>query len=729
MKILLEELEQKLFRTREGANPLPLSRILSTERLKTIQDMERRNKEVDKFFGDKGFTYVEFKNLLRPALTKETLFGIGSEAKSRVKQFAEPIDLKTKDEESISYYDEYVETFFIYFYYQLFVKLFSDTEIIVKRNAESIKNAKTIIAKIGKADTSDVEENLLNLYRSFYTMFSSSTANLAGIANNVSVQANYFENFANNNVELFTAYPLSGFMSDGTTTNMKGLIDLLFESLSVFDPEDTGNRQISSIAKISPFVSGDKIDFDVKAFEKEGVRFSEKTAPIINDLIEELSSIEDVSRFGMGWTKGTKWEAYIKLVCGIICLEEVSDSIKKVAEKVRGSQKTSYVKLIDMGEADNGMYFVNATAFSQAIKNVDVYADAMKGLSSAITDISKKTSIVQEMDTNQLIDCLFADARKDLVAEDIKELKQADSIKKILDLTGISNDIADNLTDVLVTINKTLFFHNNPMPKLNQRNKQALEYAMTNVGDVVLKEIKPGSFSGFTNWEKIKDSTMEIIDSTEKFFTGVFNKTFGDQKSESFIDGIVSSFNSAFFNKFKFAQSERQANGSIVIKDKAGNPKYTFNNIEDFKKWVQNMCVTIPSIMYHSKVVFGGDPSNPTSGKDQRYDTYFNMISWLVKASKEKNASLASDDFPLVYLVTPFFLETVKYSLRGYINDIHKLVQISDDLRKKIEETHNLESVPDSEWKPLVEKLSKAIEELLMKKSGKSGSANQTNVA
>lgn len=733
MRTLLEELEERLFRRREtGVTPLPMSRVLSNEKL-TVQDISRRNSEISKFFRESksGFTYEEFKEILKPALSKEiTLFGVGPEAKEKISQFAKGVKIEG-DEKNITYYDEYVETFFIYFYYQLFVKLFAETETIITKNAESIKNAKSIISKVPEANRADLEESLLKLYRSFYTMFSASTENVSSIAKNKAEQAKYFENFANNNIELFSSYPLSGYVEGSVPTDLKGFVDLLFESMESFDFENTGNRQIASIGVLSKFISAENVvDFDVANLgETLKITFTGGTAAKIDDTLNALASIEDVSNLGMGWTKGTKWEPYVKMLCAMVCLEEISESVKKVASKMKSVSKATFVKKLDMGEADDGLFFINAKAFSKAIGSVEELKDCVKDLNSAIDEMARKTEKIQARSGKELLETLFFQESSDLRAIDIEDLKQKESIKKILQLTGMMENMkVGTLNEATAEINLTLFSPDNKNPPgLIPRNEDAINYAKVNVGDVILDEIDPGKFRGAFDVEKIVDTVVEIGSSTAQFFDTLFDKTFGDQGSGNFISNVVDSFNSAFSQKFNFVKMTPTKNaGEFVLTGGSGNKSHTFKTPEDYKNWIKTMSVSLENIMYHSKVCFGGPSQNPEQGKEQRYEEYFNLLSWFINVVKEKKAVVASSDFKLVYLVTPFFLESVKYSLRCFINEIQDIVDINKDLRNRIKETHTKSSVPEEEWKTMVDELSTAVEKYMANKMGRQ-IASQSN--
>jgi hypothetical protein len=95
------------------------------------------------------------------------------------------------------------------------------------------------------------------------------------------------------------------------------------------------------------------------------------------------------------------------------------------------------------------------------------------------------------------------------------------------------------------------------------------------------------------------------------------------------------------------------------------------------------------------------------------------MLSWFVQALEKqgKSTATAGGDYPVEYLITPFFLETVKYSLRAFINDAHNIIEIDEKLKKQIKESREKASMEEDEWKPIVEQFSKEIEKYLKLKA------------
>ena len=71
--------------------------------------------------------------------------------------------------------------------------------------------------------------------------------------------------------------------------------------------------------------------------------------------------------------------------------------------------------------------------------------------------------------------------------------------------------------------------------------------------------------------------------------------------------------------------------------------------------------------------------------------------------------------------MTHFLLEVVKYSFRSHVNEIEDILfeedLIDKELRDQVKKSHKLDTMEDEDWKPIVEKLTGAIEEHLKKKA------------
>ena len=718
MNLLLEELSTKLFKKTEisGIEPLGISGVVSPE-----EKMPRRDADITKFFGESegGFTYQKFKSIIKPSLGG--LFGIGADARKKIEQFANPIRNKDEKGDVNIEYDEYIETFFIYLYYQLFVKLFSKQDIIISKNKESIKNAKDIVATVPDSLKADMEENLIKLYRSFYSLFGSPSTDLSKMGSNKAMQISYFENFANQNIDMFTKYPLSVYMKREGTMNVKDFVGSMFNAVKSIDPDNTSNRQVMTIKMLSEFTKGSTADFDIVRFQEltkeypsflagqSPINFPTKLEPIASDLITELSSIEDIDSLGMDWAKGTEWEPYIKLLCGIVALEEVSTKVKAAAKTLR-KEKSVYQKKLDVGEQDGGVYFVNNQAFVEAADRVPKFKNIIDGLDKAISNVAKKTSYFQSKTGKELINVMFVRYDQAFAASYIEDLKdERESLETIMELTDLIGNLGGNFDDVVAEINFMLFSKENEVKgNLSQRNEDAIQYAMVNVGDFILPEITKDTLSSFYP-SNVISGIKEIATSAKEAFSKIF-------ENPTSIDNWVKSFNDAFGEEFDFATMQKEDGDKYSIKI-SGRTIHKFDNVDQLKEYVKIMCISMGSIMYHSKVAFG-----KSGDKNSRYKEYFNVLTWFINSLDEygKGRSLGTKAYPFVYLVTPFLLEVIKYSFRTYVNEIEDTLfddgAISKDLRDRVKNSHKMDSMEDEEWKPIVEELSAAIEEYLKKK-------------
>jgi|688.fasta_scaffold16584_5 hypothetical protein len=721
MNLLLEELSTKLFKKTEisGIEPLGISSVVSPE-----EKMPRRDADITKFFGESegGFTYQKFKSIIKPSLGG--LFGIGADARKKIEQFANPIRNKDEKGDVNIEYDEYIETFFIYLYYQLFVKLFSKQDIIISKNKESIKNAKDIVATVPDSLKPDMEENLIKLYRSFYSLFGSPSTDLSKMGSNKAMQISYFENFANQNIDMFTKYPLSMYMKREGTMNVKDFVGSMFNAVKSIDPDNTSNRQVMTIKMLSEFTKGSTADFDIVRFQEltkeypsflagqSPINFPTKLEPIASDLITELSSIEDIDSLGMDWAKGTEWEPYIKLLCGIVALEEVSTKVKAAAKTLR-KEKSVYQKKLDVGEQDGGVYFVNNQAFVEAADRVPKFKNIIDGLDKAISNVAKKTSYFQSKTGKELINVMFVNYDKAFAASDIEYLTdEKESLNTIMELTDLIKLGGRDFNNTVAEINALLFRNEyNIKGAISQRNDDAIQYAMANVGDFILPEITKDVLSNLSSSirpDNVISAVKEIAKSTKEAFSKIF-------ENPTSIDNWVKSFNDAFGEEFDFATMEKDGDKYVIKASK--RTIHTFDNVDQLKEYVKVMSVSMGSIMYHSKVAFG-----KSGDKNSRYKEYFNVLTWFVNSLDEygKGRALQTPAYPFVYLVTPFLLEVIKYSFRTYVNEIEDTLfddgAISKDLRDRVKNSHKMDSMEDEEWKPIVEELSAAIEEYLKKK-------------
>lgn len=714
MNALLEKLNADLFKRSEveGVDPLVISNVLLPN-----EGIQKRTASITKFFdeSDGGFTYQKFKSILSPSIAG--VFKTLAEPKKKIQSFAKSVKVDVKGSTKIEY-DEYPETFFMYLYYQLFVKLLSNPEVILSKNKESIENTKSIISSIPEPLRPDVDENLVKLYRSFYTSFGSSIADPSRLKTDKGEQETYFENFANQNVQLFVSYPISDFMEELPSMDVRDFIDSMFDAVKEIPSRNTNNRQILTIRVLSEFVSGSDVDFDIVKFqglakeypflsEQGPIRFPSKTEASISDAVTELSSI-DIGSIGMDWAEGTKWEPYIKLICAIVSLEEISGKVKSIAKTIR-KQKSIYQAVLDKAEPDGGVYFINNQAFVEASERVEKYKTVIDDLDAVTKTVETKMRYFQEIDGKKLLDSMFVKYDKNMAASDINTIgKEKGSLENIMKLTGLIDQFGSNFIDASSEINFIFLSQGNEIRgKPNQRNEDAIEYAKLNLGDLILNDITESEMSAFYP-SRVGAAVVEITgtakDALSKILTGPMT-----------IQSVIDSFNETFSREFDFARMEKSGDNYVIKMGTNDRTIYEFDSIEKMKDYIIAMSVSMGSMGYHSKVAFGGNPQ----GRDERYKRYFNVLSWFVKALDEfgKTRSLGTPQYPFVYLLTPFLLNVIKYSFRAFVNEIEDVLfendLISKELRDSVKKSHKKESMEDEEWKPIVEELSVAIEQYL----------------
>ena len=630
MKQITEQLNDAFFRTKEGgATPITLSSLLFPDANPSESERKKEYSKISSFFRETGgFTYEDFKSIIKIDVTKidfkkgYQLFQSGQ--KGVIENFAKIV--KSTDKGGGSFYDEYVETFFIYFYYQLFVKLFSKSvhDRIISANKDSIESAKKQLADVKQSLIPDMEENVLRLYKSFYYTFASSIADPA-LMKDEAAQEKYFENFANLNINLFREYPLSAALKGSETMSIKVLIDSIFDVISKMDEANISNRQIASVKMLSDFISGTTIDFDITQFQKlskerpsilsdsKSIQFPESLRPVIDNIIKDLSDVNDVSDFGFSWAKGTSWEPYIKLMCGIISLEGVFSNVKKFAEATQGGSFT-YEKKLDVAEKDGGVYSINNDAFVLATKDHAQIKNVVEDLNKLIIRFSKKTKYFQDLSGQKLIKALFVEYDEKFACEDIEELPKEEFrvIENIMKITGIIPGIAPTVTQATAAINGIMF--GGEINPSNDNLVAAIQYAKENCGDFKINETRVASSSTFSISSAYK-TVKDVASATAKTFGDIFN----DISSGNF-SNIAKSFTRTFSDEFSFAKMESTASGFQIKID--NEVVYDLKSAAEVGTYIKNMCVSAGSMMYHSVVKFG-----QYGTYESRYKDYFNVLT------------------------------------------------------------------------------------------------------
>ena len=689
-----------------------LKRATISKVLNPSKGLSDRRREISRFFGSRGFTYEKFIGLLSVQNPTFTL-----ENRKYLTRFAKKTDYKKDDGSEAVWYDEYIETFFMYLYYQLFVKLFSNAGAIIANNKENIENAKKILEKGIKDDglKEDMKENITNIYKKFYSMIMPSD-DAKSISTVVAAQQAYFDEFANKNISLFYDYPLSSRLFDSSAGSMKEFMDMVFDASTKIDVDNTSNRQIVSIRIMSEMMQGGNASFDLEKLNdvfnekyptasgsKASIKFPEKIRPDVEDALDTLAGFDSFDQVEMSWAIGTAWQPFISLMCAIISLEELSPEIKKLAKETR-EEKSQYVKQLDTAEPDSGVYFINNQAFKGAIANIPELKQLTNGIERVIANVFRKTSYFETLESDDLVEVMFVKYDNKYEADDIADLPKddRDTLERIMRITEIIPSYGETLTAAVANINQILF---NPDAKLREgvpdHVDRAIEYAKENADELEIKEVDKSVLSAFGYGSAIRNITR-VSSATINAFSKIFTSDFT-------IDNIIDSFNESFADEFGFARMEVSSDGTATISRK-GKPLLELKSKDDIKKYVASMSASMGSIMYHSKVMFKSEGTF-----DERYKEYFNVLSWFIKSLKEegKLSAISGSDYPLSYKVTPFMVDVVKYAIRGFINNAHEIINSS--VKKEVADSHNRNEMDDSEWKPLEQKLAEEMKDYLEK--------------
>jgi len=623
----------------------------------------------------------------------------------------------------------------------LFSVLFNKQQLIVQKNSNQISNAKDILLGIDSSLQSDVEENFERLYISFYTTFSSSLS-ITQKSGEASERIKYFENFANNNVEFFLEYPLSRKLKGTSTSSMKELLNEIFEATLNLSDEQIGNRQLISVKMISEFLEDNRVDFALSKFEefaeknpfvnasKNPVSFPYDVKPAVEDIINELSDFSELDQIGLGWVTGTRWEPYVKFICGIISLEEISENVKKVATTIRSLESFTYQQKLDTDEKDGGTYFINNWAFADALSKTESLKTLGKDFEEAIAHVAEKTEVFTGLSGNELLKNLFFSPNKNGMSyeiDDPKYSKDKETLRKIMSLTDLDNDFGKTFMTAVQQINFMFYQYDVPWEqrmfggvKTGSRNYEAVKYAFRNVGDVMINEVRKDLMSSFSP-RTIYKTLTGFGQKTGQFFDKIF------QDGSLSIENVVKSFNETFGADFNFVTIQEKPNQEgkyVLLSGDDEYPAIELNSVQDIKDYVKKMSSSIGSIMFHGKVALGGnvsDSSYSNAGEEERYKTYFNVLSWFLDTlNKYSKKRIVFSEMPFAYTVTPFLIDVVKYSFRGLINNITDVLyedgKITKEEKENYDQANEKTSMKEGEWKPLAEQLSKSIQAFLKEK-------------
>jgi len=708
----LTHLLEREFIRASDVNPVKVKSVLLKD-----QNFKSRDRMITTFFREKtgGFTYEKFKSDIQEGIG-ENRSGLRD---TRARMLLDTLG-HTEGKDGTTEYEEYVETFFMYLYYEIFVKLFLKQKEIISKNQTSIKEAKSMLSKFysegNESLKESVEEAFLNMYKSFYAMFMMNTDNLKNIETEPDTRKNFMFNFFNENVQLFEKRPISSYMTGLSFDGVESFVDSMFKAIGEIDQQGSMGKQVSCLMQMKDLIRNVDVDFDVERFSKISsqisgiyINFPEKSKGTI-DSIMDLMSKSDLKESGLQWAEATVWEPYVRILTSLICVEEISDQAKKKADALRKSED-SYKQKIDVGEQDGGIYFINNIAFLEALKSFQELKEVNKHLDNEIGKVFKKCQYFQDADisTTALLNALFYKYDSTSRMSDINEMDKnhKESLEKIMKITGLNPQLGGDFNSIVSDINYIFFSEENNVPGgLGQNNQLAIKYAMDNVGDSIIKPVKKSEFS-FLKPDEILQGAKEIATST----LDAISQTWNDITAGKLPD-LVSIYDETFGKHLNYSKMVKVAEGQYEIKinDKT---LLKISSMKDFSDYVSSMILSSGSMLYHAKVSFGQEGS-----KDSRYDSYFNVLSWFIRTLKEynKSASVKGSQFKLTYLVTPFLLDVIKYSVRTFVNNIDaesSPVPMSGDLRKKLRDSYNKSLMSDEEWKPIADELKNAIVEYL----------------
>lgn len=707
MKTLLEQLnKQELRKVSEipGVKGLPISDVLMSQK-----GHEERRRAITGFFGDRRFTYESFANIVRPETVTFRL-----EDRRLIRKFASKKEGKTKSGEIEIWYDEYIETFFIYLYYQLFVKLFTMADAVVANNKENIENAKKILAGIKDPGLVEVvKENIVNVYKVFYSSVIP-VGNPSTIESSKDAQLEYFEDFVNKNISLFFDYPMSGQMEGFSTDNIKQFMDELFDVTRRIDIDNKSNRQLVALKILSNMIEGGKPSFDFVELQeliqkyptvtdsKVTITFPTAERGKVEDAFDTLSSFKEFERIGMGWAIGTQWEPFISLVCGIISMQEISDAVKKLASQTK-AKTSEYVRLLDTDETDEGVFFINNDAFMSSVMQIDSLKKIPSGIDRILKNVFEKSNYFQGLSGSELVKALFVTYDAKYTATDVSDLSQEDKdvLEKIMKITGIMDVYGTTLNDVIANINKALFDLDYPgKPGLPELIVKAEEYARRNTGDVKLDDVDTSAFSPTSVVKNIAAVSSATASAFKKIFSGDFS-----------IENIADSFNQSFSTYTGFAKMNVESDGSVTV-NIGTQEAIRLKSKEQIKEYIMFMSSSMGSILYHTKFMFGG----PDSERPARFKEYFNVLTWFLQSLKDagKDAAFSTEEYPLSWKITPYTIDFIKYALRAFVNDCHNIINSS--VKDQINDSHKKEKMDDAEWKSLSSILSEELESYLRDK-------------
>ena len=707
---------EKLKRKPEGVQAVKLSSVFSPD-----DSSDNRVNQIDRFFkGYKGFTYKSFHELFTGDLTLKGKKGKailnpfrGFTGKFNIEIFGQRTNSLDTGKEI---FDEYIETFFMYLCYQIFVKLFIRKDELISQNKENIEKAKKILSAVSPGSMPNITEGLGDLYSLLYRSLIPSKINFTRMTDEDIYS--YIEQFANSNINLFTRYPLSSSIDKTTTDSPEKLANLIFDACNNSADEIKDSKQLAAIKFITSMMSGGTLDFDAggvqsaidknpsfKSIQTQEIIFTEKNQVAVNDIIETLYSFDNFSSIDLQWIKDTPWESIVRFIFAVLCTSELSKSIKDKTKDLQTSA-IAWQKKLDAESQDGGVYFINNNATLQAFLEVNELKTLKTDLSSLINSISSRTAQFQDMNGNRLLDAMFAgryDSSASLQLIQNIENNHKNVIKNIIHITGLN---FPTIEEAASSVNRVFLFNDIMPPQYMGSSSitqfgDALSYAKNTVAGFDFDTITKSEIDAFKP-SAIYDTVFKEIPSTiANAFTNFVNTwDFGQLGKDLTRD-------------FNFMSVEKSENSEyFIIKNSSGNIVKEIKTPSDLVSYLGTNCMAMGSIICHGKISMG----------NESLDKYFNSLSWLIQVTEKKfgesksKAIFGGDQFPIVYGVTPFFVEYLKYSLRSFVNNIHKIEEVDDSLRKEIEESHSKNTMEDDKVNELIGRLKDAIKIHLQKK-------------
>lgn len=740
MHRILEAIDKRIAEHNEGANPVKLSNVMRSD------TPVERYKRIEEYFGASGdnFSYEKFAKLFDVGF--DTPFGVGLDNAKKINAFGEKSYTKSsKSEEREMYYDEYLETFFIYLYYQVFMNVLS-TENIQEINADGIEEASKILSEQDDNTRENVVQGLKDVYSSCMRLFLVETRNLDVAASSKS-RSEFIETFANKNIGLFTAYPISSafrneFGSENKSWSVGQVVESIYDCLqSAAANEQLTNPQALSIGFFSQFIKGDSFDFDVDNFAGDsGERFrispkpnfSTSAKPVADSILEALSDgigDDDLKKLGFTWILESKWKPFVKVVMGIKSLTGIDKTIAKVAKSTEIKTR-EYKRLLDADEKDGGLHFINNYAFYETVKNskdpdLAKISTLIFDFNDMIERMSKKVNTIIGMnDSSFRAEALLTDPQSNLFADTYDELNNETDKKTIQDVLFLTNFPGRKANTALTVaeLNEYFFDPNKKLADLSASGidfSKAIKFAAETVASYDLKHT-------------ISSEDASILDKTENalsfgksmFMDLPYNvvKSIWDGISNKNVSEILGNLKMSIWDNFEEkwfknvdVDVQKELKGKKT-KLTVGNNSVDLNSAKDWIDYTKSQSKSMISVLCHGKVIFaesGSDIHNDKATIEANFKKYDNQLSWLIlRIANDPQMKESYKIINISTLVTPFVIEVLKFSFRAFINNIHNIVG-DDNLAQRISEANDKEHLEEGEWKELLGELKEKLTDVL----------------